>query len=229
MPKGIPKSGMNKGWFKKNQAPHNAGTAKKHYCKTCKKEYDNSSYKRTYCFHDCKLNGEWGKINKGLNRGRKASKEEKKLKSELAKEGKYHFNLFKPEVRKRTLENAKKALTGKPSWNRGGVAEWAKGENNVNWKGGITSENKKQRVRFRRIMQKDVYKRDNYTCKICDAVGIELHVDHIKSWSEHPNLRFNMDNCRTLCKSCHYYETYGKLLENLDTPWGLNLKSRKVG
>lgn len=83
------------------------------------------------------------------------------------------------------------------------------GSNGPGWKGGITSENKRQRSLFRRTMQKAVFERDDYICQICLERGGILQVDHIKSWADYPELRFVMDNCRTLCVDCHYEITFG--------------------
>jgi len=47
-----------------------------------------------------------------------------------------------------------------------------------------------------------VYRRDGYTCQECGAQS-ELNAHHIKSWARHPELRFDVSNGVTLCKTCH--------------------------
>lgn len=222
----------NSGQFIKGQTPWNYGKGKKWYCKTCGEEFKKSNgSRRVYCSHKCKLSGYWGKINKTLNVGRMASKELRKLRSKMAKERQAYKALFRPDVRKKAL---KKSIETRSSddWvdpKMGSKRSDIAGENNPNWKGGITSKDRKQRVRFRSVIQKKIFKRDNYTCQLCKKRGGFLQVDHIESWSENPELRFDMDNCRTLCKECHYLETYGRPIANKDIPWGHNLISRKEG
>ena len=82
------------------------------------------------------------------------------------------------------------------------------GENNPNWKGGISSENNLLRTSAEyKNWRKSVFERDGYKCQICGQVGGELEVHHIKPFSIHPELRFVVDNGITLCKSCHHIET----------------------
>ena len=79
-----------------------------------------------------------------------------------------------------------------------------KGEKNPSWKGGITPINTKIRdSKEYRIWREAVFKRDNYTCIWCNQVGGKLHADHIKPFAHYPELRFAIDNGRTLCKECH--------------------------
>jgi hypothetical protein len=55
-----------------------------------------------------------------------------------------------------------------------------------------------------------VYERDNYTCIWCGIKGNKLNADHIKPFAQFPELRFAIDNGRTLCVDCHRKtDTYG--------------------
>ena len=93
----------------------------------------------------------------------------------------------------------------------------------------IRPKSKRERDRFRREMQKKVFERDDYTCQICEERGVDLQVDHIQSWAKYPELRFEMDNCRTVCMSCHYYLTFKRKLPK-GIKWGHNFsKAQKRG
>lgn len=87
-----------------------------------------------------------------------------------------------------------------------------KGETNNNWRGGITTESQLLRKSpAYREWRGAVFERDNYTCVECgDNRGRNLNADHIKPWSFFPDLRFDVDNGRTLCVPCHQKtETFG--------------------
>jgi len=102
-----------------------------------------------------------------------------------------------------------------------------RGENSPNWKGGNTKLNKLERNKFMETMQKLIFERDDYTCQLCGQKGGYLQVDHIQSWAEYVKLRFSMDNCRTVCRSCHYFITYGKIMPE-NSQWGLSFVKKDL-
>jgi len=86
-----------------------------------------------------------------------------------------------------------------------------RGERTWSWRGGISPLNKiiRHSVEYR-LWRENVFKRDNYTCTICGQRGCRLQADHIKPFSFFPELRFSIENGRTLCEECHKKtETYG--------------------
>ena len=90
------------------------------------------------------------------------------------------------------------------------------GPNHPNWLGGITLADKKLRNSLDyRLWREAVFKRDNWSCKFCGDRSrsdnyVYLEADHIKPWALYPELRFAIDNGRTLCKPCHKTtDTYG--------------------
>ena len=99
-------------------------------------------------------------------------------------------------------------------------------EKNPSWKGGVTEKNILERVRFRREIQKLVFERDDYTCQMCGERGCDLQVDHIQPWAEYVELRFDIDNCRTLCSRCHYKLTFNKEMPKETKCFGHNLNRR---
>lgn len=76
---------------------------------------------------------------------------------------------------------------------------------NWNWRGGdCRTQDKKIRQSIEyKLWREAVFQRDDWTCQICKNRGGELNADHIKSFSTHFELRFNIDNGRTLCIDCH--------------------------
>ena len=49
-----------------------------------------------------------------------------------------------------------------------------------------------------------VISRDKATCQHCGATQVELHAHHVKSYMDHPELRFDINNGKTLCFACHW-------------------------
>lgn len=68
-----------------------------------------------------------------------------------------------------------------------------------------------------------VKERDNWKCKHC---GIEekeqLQAHHLIPWHDSVELRFELSNGITLCRSCHRKEEYRI------NPWNTNLKGKKL-
>ena len=97
------------------------------------------------------------------------------------------------------------------------------GEKNYQWKGGITPLNAKIRTSPEyRVWRQAVFERDNWACVLCSAhtgTGhrVILHADHILPFATYPELRFDVSNGRTLCRSCHM----------MTETWGPNMNRRK--
>lgn len=92
-----------------------------------------------------------------------------------------------------------------------------KGEKSHRWRGGMSRTLDKiirQSLSYR-LWREQVFRRDKYTCVCCDAKSgngkkVVLNADHIKPFALFPELRFAIDNGRTLCESCHKLTpTYG--------------------
>lgn len=124
------------------------------------------------------------------------------------------------ELSKKTKMKIKKTLKEKKIDN----FPHYKREKHWNWKGGITPMNEKIRKSLEyKSWRKAVFDKDNYTCVKCGVKyqdgkkRIILRADHIKPFSLFPELRFIVDNGRTLCDDCHRKtHTYGKTYKNTD-------------
>lgn len=59
------------------------------------------------------------------------------------------------------------------------------------------------------VWRKAVFDRDGRACTKCGSVH-RLHADHIKPFSQFPDLRYEVSNGRVLCFECHKQtDTYG--------------------
>jgi hypothetical protein len=141
--------------------------------------------------------------------GRKLS-EEHKTRVSLANKGKR--NTFTKEH----IENIKKGVTQAIRVN---AKIRMTGSSNPNWKNGATSEARRIRSTSEyREWRNKVFSRDNYMCIHCGlkfikgVTGtIKFNADHIKPFATYKELRFDINNGRTLCHPCHTKtETYGR-------------------
>jgi hypothetical protein len=212
-------------------------------CEICKKEFleykSNRVKKHIYCSKKCSDKSRVGFIpwNKGLGEYMKGDKNhffgkthtiKTRKKISQAHKGKSSWNLgvkqWEGKIAPRTgvkfslesREKISKALKGKIPWNKNLSLPKSEADS-------MRILDKRERGRFRDIMQKQIFERDNYTCQLCGGKG-DLQVDHIQSWKDYVELRFNINNCRTLCKECHYEITFGHPMKDKTMPWGHNLK-----
>lgn len=86
-----------------------------------------------------------------------------------------------------------------------------KGEKSPWWRGGKTPLEHTIRASLDyRLWRTAVFERDDYTCVFCGIRGAKLQADHIKPFAYFLELRFDVDNGRTLCVPCHKKtETFG--------------------
>lgn len=92
-------------------------------------------------------------------------------------------------------------------------AKSRKGKNSHYWKGGISKGYQKHLIeRQWDKIRKQIYKRDNYRCKICGVFNIRLNAHHIIPWRiSHDD---NLNNLITTCNKCH---------RKLEARWNISL------
>lgn len=90
--------------------------------------------------------------------------------------------------------------------------EFNRGDNHPQWNAEMTDEERAIRNGLKRDLpeyknwRRNVFTRDNYTCRACGARGVRLNAHHIIPWSVDVSLRYEISNGITLCESCHKKE-----------------------
>jgi len=137
---------------------------------------------------------------KGHFFGKRLSDEHKKKISD----GHTQFWTNNPDARKEKSNERKQFFMDNPD-------KCLSGENNPNWKGGIT----KWRIQLwhsetYKNWRYSVFKRDKHVCQMCGARGEEAH--HIKPVRDHKNdlSILDINNGITLCKDCHRSVNYNE-------------------
>lgn len=150
------------------------------------------------CSEDCKL----------LYRKKRFKEKTEKLKIKKAcLQCKEQFSTWPSRITSKNYCSKKchsASMIGNIPWNKGRESI-LKGDKHYNWQGGKTAKQLQiiHSFEYRQLRLK-IFKRDNYTCVIChDKRGGSLEMDHILPQSLFPELRYDLNNCRTLCHDCH--------------------------
>lgn len=125
-------------------------------------------------------------------KGRKASDETKKKMSESMK-GKNTWTKGRPSL----VKGIKR-----PEFSRENHPRWLKDRSKLMRYGDDNTKNRRSSAyRYWRL---EVYKRDNFKCKInnsgCDG---KIQAHHILSWKEYPELHYSINNGISLCQAHH--------------------------
>lgn len=216
-------------------------------CVICNKNFivrNGAEYRNTTCSKICgnkkagrNKTGEkhwnWGNPNsiKGEKHpfyGKHHTKESNEM-NRLAHLGRPAWNIGIPitEKAKTKMSSAKKGRhisiktefkKGLIPWNKGRKSPQFSGENNPNWKGGVTPERNKIRASVEyKIWEKTVKERDQYTCQKCgESRRGYVMAHHVLNFAQWEELRFILENGVTLCRPCHkeFHKIYGKKNNN---------------
>ena len=169
-------------------------------------KYPNFGWRNKKIIGSSKFPKETRKKMSNSHKGLRASEETKKKISKSHVGNKWGF------VKGNIISKKNKEITSKRMKGNKIGKKFESGEKHWNWKKGITPINTKIRMSTEyKLWRKAVFERDNYTCIWCgNKQGKNLEADHIKPFSLFPELRFAIDNGRTLCIECHRKtDTYG--------------------
>src|SRR5690554_1425727 len=164
--------------------------------KRVKSDYNPSS--RIFCGENCRI--EW-------------------LKTELSRK-RVERKVFECDYCGKSFERLESQVNGKlyifcsRDCQYKGNSKFFSGERSPNWNHEKPLEERIVDRKYEEYYEwrKRVYERDSYTCVKCgDDKGGNLQAHHIYNYSEHIDLRTDIDNGVTLCKNCHteFHLMYG--------------------
>lgn len=155
------------------------------------------------------------KFRKTYNKGKKGlHKHSETTKLKMSKTRKGRKRLPFTDEWKRNMSLSHKGIKMPPftEEHKRKIKEANLGEKSHFWKHGKTEENQLIRTSAEyKDWRKQVYERDGYMCVLCgDDRGSNLNADHIRPFALYPELRFDINNGRTVCVDCHKKtDTYG--------------------
>lgn len=164
------------------------------------------------------INKDW-LYDQYITQGKSSVTIEKELRGNKAKKGKYIWDKlvkFGIPIRSHKEANTVRDFTWGKKISKVRIEKrLARGKKNGNWKGGVSGKNAVLRSKLN-YWKREVLERDGYKCVACGITKhncskcnqrVVLHVDHIKSFSKNPKLRFDVSNGQTLCRNCHELKT----------------------
>lgn len=142
--------------------------------------------------------------------GVRAAIERNKGRPSWNKGKKLHYDVWNKGLKRPEISGANNPFYGKKHTEE--TRAKMRGENNGNWRNGVSTENQLARKSIEYIeWRKSVFIRDNRMCVLCGSTD-RIEADHIKPFSTYPESRFDINNGRTLCHECHRAtDTYGNL------------------
>jgi 5-methylcytosine-specific restriction endonuclease McrA len=88
------------------------------------------------------------------------------------------------------------------------------GEKHHNWNSELTNEDRERKrdVNVLKVLSRQTFERDNFICQCCNKTKTVLNAHHILPFHKYKDLRYDINNLITLCKSCHvsYHSKYKK-------------------
>ena len=152
---------------------------------------------------------------KGIFKRKPFSDEHKRRLSEKSKGNKVNLGRAWTEEQRKIMSKAKKGQGIGRKYSialRKKISGANKGENNHNWQGGISPENRRIRNGIQiRLWREATFARDNFTCQKYGIRGGKLVAHHINNFAEKIELRFAIDNGITLSEKAHieFHKAYG--------------------